>query len=130
MSKGRYNKYGVAPKEQRMSGGRSFASKGERDCWEMLKLMERAGEIDSIECQVTSHLTAGITHKTDFRYWDLKKGERVWAEYKGLVDQRWRDIKKLWKLYGPGRLKVFQGYGLRVFCTEEIIPDEIKVFLK
>lgn len=89
----------------------------------MLLLLERAGEIDTIECQVTSHLTAGINHKTDFKIWDLKLGEAVWVEYKGFEDQRWRDIKKLWKLYGPGRLRVYGGYGLRMKLIQEIIPD-------
>lgn len=88
----------------------------------MLKLLEKAGEIDTIECQVTSPLTAGISHKTDFKVFDLKLGEPVWIEYKGFVDQRWRDIKKLWMIYGPGRLKIYQGYGLRMTCIEEIIP--------
>ena len=92
-----------------------------------LKLLERAGEIDSIECQITTHLTAGITHKTDFKYFDNKLGEIVWGEYKGFEDQRWRDIRKLWKVYGPGRLKVFRGRGTRIFCQEEIIPDENSV---
>lgn len=119
----RPNKYNA----QRMHyAGRSFASKGERDCFCMLQLMERAGEIDSIECQVTSHLTAGITHKTDFKYWDLKRGETVWAEYKGMEDARWRIIRKLWHMHGPGRLRIYKGYGLRVTCTEEIIPDKVK----
>jgi hypothetical protein len=105
------------------SCGRSFASKGERDCFEMLKLLERAGKIDTIECQVTTPLTGGINHKTDFRYWDLKESEHVWVEYKGFIDQRWRDIKKLWRLFGPGRLKVYGGYGLKMKLMDEIIPE-------
>lgn len=93
----------------------------------MLLLMEKAGEINSIECQVTTPLAAGITHKTDFKCWDIKRKEPLWIEYKGFVDQRWRDIKKLWKHFGPGRLKVYSGYGLRMKLLEEIIPKgEIK----
>lgn len=114
------NKFGAICSKS--SGGRSFASKGERDCYEYFKLLERAGELDSIECQVTSQLTAGITHRTDFKYFDLKLGESIWAEYKGLEDQRWRDIKKLWKFYGPGRLRIYGGYGTRIRVTDEIIP--------
>lgn len=112
----------VAPKEQRMSDGRSFASKGERDCYEMLKLLVKDGVYRELECQVTTPLTAGITHKTDFKCWDVKRDEPLWVEYKGFVDQRWRDIQKLWKYYGPGRLKVYGGYGLRMKLLEEIIP--------
>lgn len=110
--------------------GRSFASKGERDCFEYLKMLERAGEVENIECQVTTKLTAGITHKTDFRCWDNLRNEPLWVEYKGFSDQRWRDIKKLWKIYGPGRLKVFGGYGLRMKLLDEIVPvgdnDELR----
>jgi hypothetical protein len=113
------NKYGAVSVQ---FAGRSFHSKGERDCYQMLLLMEKAGEIDSIECQVSTPLTAGITHKTDFKVWDLKLGETVWIEYKGFIDQRWRDIKKLWSVYGPGRLKVYGGYGLRMKLLDEIIP--------
>jgi hypothetical protein len=118
------NKYNAVRSES--PDGRSFHSKGERDCYEYLRLLERAGEIDSIESQVTTHLTAGITHKTDFKYWDNKLGETVWAEFKGMEDQRWRDIRKLWKCYGPGRLKVYKGRGTRIYCYEEIIPDGYK----
>ena len=120
----------VAPLAERQLLGRSFASKGERDCYAMLKLREKAGEIDSIECQVTTQLTAGLTHKTDFKYWDLKRGETIWCEYKGFVDQRWRDIKKLWKFYGPGPLRVYCGYGLRMRLLDEIIPDKCKTIPK
>lgn len=117
------NKYGAIRVQ---AHGRSFASKGERDCYQMLLLMEKAGEIDSIECQVTTHLTAGITHKTDFKVWDLKLGENVWVEYKGFECDRWRIIKKLWKEFGPGRLQVYKGYGLKMKMTDEIIPEKKK----
>jgi hypothetical protein len=114
------NKYHAKRSE---ADGRSFHSQAERDCYQYLKLLERAGEIDSIECQVTTPLTAGITHKTDFKYWDCKLGETVWGEYKGFEDQRWRDIRKLWKFYGPGRLRVYRGRGTRITLAEEIIPE-------
>jgi hypothetical protein len=104
--------------------GRSFHSQGERDCYVYLKLLERAGEIDSIECQVTTRFPIkGLTHKTDFKYFDLKLQETVWAEFKGMEDQRWRDIKKVWRYCGPGRLREYKGRGTRIFVSEEIIPD-------
>lgn len=114
------NKYNAKRAEY---DGRSFHSQGERDCYLYLKLLERGGEIDSIECQVSTHLTAGISHKTDFKYWDLKRGEMIWAEYKGFEDQRWRDIRKLWRHYGPGPLRVYKGRGTRITISEEIIPE-------
>lgn len=103
----------------------NFASQGERDCYHLLKLMERAGEIKDIECQVTTPLIAGITHKTDFRVWDNRLSEHVWYEYKGFEDQRWRDIRKLWSYCGPGILRVIKGRGLRMAVSEEILPENM-----
>jgi hypothetical protein len=109
--------------ERSEADGRSFHSKGERDCYLMLKLMVQAGEYRDIECQVSTQFPiAGLTHKTDFKVWDIKRNEPLWIEYKGFEDQRWRDIKKIWKHCGPGRLKVYKGYGLRMVLIEEIIP--------
>lgn len=119
-----YRPFKIAPKEERTTHGRSFASKGERDCFLYLKLLEKAGEYSQIECQVTSELTAGITHRTDFKVWDVKRNEALYIEYKGFTDQRWRDIRKLWKRFGPGRLKVYTGYGTRMKLIEEIIPEK------
>lgn len=105
------------------NGGYSFASQGERDCFLNLKLLEKAGEASEIECQVLVRLVGGINYRADFKFFDHHLDEVVWVEYKGLETQRWRDIKKLWKHCGPGRLRVYKGYGLRMKVTEEIIPD-------
>lgn len=118
----RANKYNAVRSEY---AGRSFASQGERDCFLLLKLYERAGEIKDIECQVNTPLIAGITHRTDFKYYDIKRDCPIWAEYKGFEDQRWRDIRKLWKHSGPGILRVYKGSGTRISCSEEIIPESI-----
>lgn len=104
---------------------RSFASKGERDCYQMFELMERAGEIDSIKCQVTTTLLPGLTHRTDFSYRDIQSNKTIWAEFKGFEDQRWRDIKKIWRFHGPGTLKVYKGSGLRICCVETIYPEQL-----
>lgn len=119
------NKYNAKRSEY---AGRSFASQGERDCYCYLKLLEKEGELKDLYCQVTTPLTAGITHKTDFKYFDVKLQEPVWAEYKGFEDQRWRDIRKLWKYYGPGVLRIYKGKGLRIYCTETIRPEKERAF--
>lgn len=119
-----HNKYNVAPKEERMSDGRSFHSKGERDLYEMLKLLVNEGTYRDLECQVlTKFPIKDLTHRTDFKVWDVKRNAPLWIEYKGFEDQRWRDIKKIWRFCGPGRLKVYKGYGLRMNLIEEIIPN-------
>lgn len=117
------NKYGAERAES--YDGRSFHSKGERDCYQMLKLLVQAGEYRDLECQVSTELLPGLKHRTDFKVWDLKREEPLWIEYKGMNDQRWRDIKKIWAVHGPGRLKVYTGYGLRMRLIDEIVPRGI-----
>ncbi len=106
--------------------GFSFPSQGERDCYQMLKFMQQAGEISKIELQVKSPLVAGISHRTDFRVFDKKLAESVYIEFKGHEDQHWKDIKKLWHVFGPGILRIYKGQGMRISMIEEILPDNLK----
>lgn len=112
------------------SFGRSFSSQGERDCFGYLTLLEKAGEIRDIECQVSVELTdARLRWVLDFKFFDLKLNETVWADFKGFETERWFTLKKLWPHYGPGRLRVFKGKGTRMFVAEEIVPkyrEELK----
>lgn len=104
--------------------GRTFDSKGERSCYDLLCLMEKAGEIRDIEQQVTVDLIAGIRYRADFRFWDIALGEFVLAEYKGMETEVWRLKRKLYKMFGPYRLRIFKGYGLKMSVVEEIIPSK------
>jgi hypothetical protein len=106
--------------------GRTFDSKGEKGCYDMLLLLEKAGEIRDIEQQVSIDLIAGIKYRADFRFWDLKLGQKVLGEYKGMETEVWRLKRKLYKVFGPHRLRVFKGYGLRISVVEEIIPETLK----
>jgi hypothetical protein len=102
--------------------GQSFDSKGEANCWDFLKLLEAAGEIRDIETQVTVDLVAGIRYRADYKFWDVKLGEVVLGDYKGFEDKVWMLKKKLYKVFGPHRLRVFKGHGLEITVTEEIVP--------
>lgn len=103
--------------------GRRFDSQGERDCFFYLRLLEKAGEIEIIQQQAQTYLTdAEIGYRADFLVRDLKICEDVWVEYKGFEQPEWLLKKKLWKYYGPGRLRIYKGRGLRIFLAEEIIP--------
>ncbi len=116
-----FNKFGA---KRASLDGRSFASQGERDCYSLLKLQEKAGEITLVSCQETVYLTlARIAYIADFRIRDLKTQEDIWIEYKGFETPEWRLKKRLWKFYGPGKLRVYKGSGLRMIVVEEIIPD-------
>ena len=91
------------------------------ECYQLLKLLERAGNIKITAVQTQTQITPEITHRTDFLVFDLRLGEPVWVEYKGFQTERWRIIKKLWKSHGPGLLRIYSGYGLKMHC-EEIRP--------
>jgi hypothetical protein len=99
--------------------GKSFPSKAEASHYGQLLLRLRAGEIMELECQPTVRLTdAGISYKPDFKYFE--NSLPVWCEVKGVITDRFRLIKKLWKFYGPGPLEIWIGGRL----SETIIPKE------
>lgn len=101
--------------------GRSFQSKGEASCFNMLELMERAGEISELRCQTQVYLTkAKIIYKPDFTWKDNKSGRYYWGEYKGFETPEWRIKRRLWQHYGPGPLVVYKQAGPRI-KTHEII---------
>lgn len=103
--------------------GHTFASKGEKGCYSMLKLMELAGEIKILSLQDKVYLThAKILYKPDFKIMDLVANKVVWVEFKGKETASWGIKRRLWKFYGPGPLRVFKATGSRLFLDEEIIP--------
>jgi hypothetical protein len=103
--------------------GRSFHSKLERSVYEMLKLRQRAKEIQDLECQVQVRLTdAQIGTKVDFAFTLRMTGERQFAEAKGFETERWLIIRKLWKHYGPAPLEIWTGTAAKPRVTEIIVP--------
>lgn len=99
--------------------GRSFASRGEANCFLYLQAMEQAGEIRDITCQQTVLLTdAKIRYIADFKFWDIKLDQWVWADFKGFETEVWNIKKRLWKFYGPGILRVYKGASMTL--AEEI----------
>ena len=102
-------------------GGRSFASKGEAGLYDYLFIKEKAREIFNLKCQVQVYLTeANILYKPDFSY--ESDGQVIYCEYKGFETAIWRIKRRLWEHYGPGKLEVYKGLGLRMFLVETIIP--------
>lgn len=103
--------------------GYSFASKFEAALFDQLKLFERAGEIRNLTCQDSVYLSdARILYKPDFTYWDVKLDQQAWAEAKGFETPVFAIKKRLWKFYGPGRLKIYKGNHKNIYLDEEIIP--------
>lgn len=101
--------------------GRSFDSQGEAGCFRFLQWLEKSGEIRDIETQQTIDLVANIRLKVDYTFFDEKLGEKVYGEYKGFETPEWLLKKKLWGVFGPGRLRIFYGTGPN-YKVEEIIP--------
>jgi hypothetical protein len=108
-----------------------FASKGEAALYDHLWLMEKAGRIRIEKLQDNIRLSeAKILYIADFKIYDLEIGEYIWIEFKGFESARWPMIKKLWKKFGPGKLKIYKGSyrrnGIRLFLTEVIEPETVK----
>ena len=102
--------------------GRSFHSGLERDTYEHLKLLERAGEIEDLKCQVHVLLTrAEIKSIIDFSWKNTKTGEIEYGEAKGFETEVWLLKKKLWKYYGPGKLTIFKGRVNKFISIAEVI---------
>lgn len=105
------------------SGG--FASKLEAAVHATLQLLERAGEIKSIQIQDHVRLSkAEILYIPDFRV-ELPDGAVEWHEAKGFETPEWKIKKRLWKAYGPGPLTVWKGSHAKPYIHERIVPDAV-----
>lgn len=110
------NKYGAVS-----SGG--FHSKLEHSVFQLLKLLEKAGEIEVLQTQDHIYLTAArIGYVPDFKCKNVQTGAVYWVEAKGFEAPRWPVIKKLWSFYGPGELHIYKGSYQKPYLDEVIIP--------
>lgn len=115
------NKYG---NKKISHAGYSFASKGEADLFDYLKLLEHQKELKDIQVQATVHLTEGrsqIRYIADFKVFSIKDNRDEWYEFKGFETPEWRLKRRLWMDFGPGPLKIYKKSG-RIFLFDEIFP--------
>lgn len=117
------------PKKHKYSAKRTevdgyvFPSQGHAQCYVMLKLMEKAGDIKILKLEDSVRLSdAKIVYIADFRLYDVKMKNEWWGEFKGFETPVWRIKRKLWAFYGPGPLRIYKASGNRVYLHEEIIP--------
>lgn len=104
--------------------GFTFGSKLEKSLYDLLRLMERAGEIKDLKCQDHVYLTRARYHCIpDFRAFEVRRGYHVWYEAKGFEQERFLITKKLWSVYGPGPLVIFKGDWSK---NKEIFPSDFK----
>jgi len=103
---------------------RSFQSKVERDRAIELCILQRAGIISELEFQPCLHITrANIQYTPDFKY--MEDGREVFEEVKGKDMYPWITIRKLWRVYGLGLLRVTRrGTRGHIVMIEEIYPKK------
>lgn len=118
------NKYGNKKVEH--EGGRSFGSQFEAALFSQLSLLEKAGELRNIQCQVHVRLLGrepDVVYIPDFSAEDRRLNwETVYFEAKGYETPEWRIKRRLWHHFGPGRLRVFKGSAKSFKMVEEIVP--------
>ena len=128
----RENKYHAERCED--SDGNKFDSKGERERWGALKLMQRAGVITDLELKpklVVLVPRAGdapqIGCRPDFAYRECHDGrdDFVYEDFKPRpMDRGERVLYKLWRHFGPAPLKITMRCGRNRFRTKECIPGK------
>lgn len=103
--------------------GKSFASRLESAVHDILLKQEADGEIRDIVLQPQVRMTkAKLGYKPDFSYVDVKTGETVWVEAKGVELPEWKRNERLWRFYGPGTLFIFKGTYRKPALHRVVVP--------
>lgn len=112
--------------------GRQFASKFEASVAGLWVIHQNAKLLQDMEFQVQVELTrAGIIYKPDFKAWNIgltdEKGRIVpegpiYGEAKGFKTPEWRIKRRLWTVYGPGPLFIYEGSAARPVLVEVLRP--------
>jgi hypothetical protein len=120
------NKYGI---KKVYDGAMRFDSGLEREFYKnYLRPMEMSGELKDLvrEPKVELDVDGEIfVYKPDFGAFNTNLKEPVFYETKGEATrrgERWRMIKKLWRVRGPGRLYVYLGSKESYRLLEVILP--------
>jgi hypothetical protein len=104
--------------------GMRFDSKLEKSVYDMLAMMERGGAISELQHHPgTVFLTpARVQMRPDFRFKEKGSDEYCFAEAKGFQTPEYRIKRRLWTVFGPGKLYVYEhSYG-GPKLLETIIP--------
>lgn len=112
------HKYGVAPKEQRTYSGVVYDSKAEGARAAELDLLVRVGDVPRYERQCEIALGPDFGTVVDFIVWT--RGGRHVEEVKGKETPRFRQVRRLWKKYGPMPMHILKrrGKGWKVEILE------------
>lgn len=107
--------------------GKTFGSKAEAQGYLYLKALEQHGEIQNIRTQVKIELLPGarnerVDYYVDFVVYDVASKEDQYIEIKGFETDKWKMKLKLWRHFGPGKLKVYKVAWNSLGLAEEVIP--------
>lgn len=95
------------------------SSRGEAMRCDVLHLLQRAGSISELVPMCASmEVVKGFKYKPDFRY--VENGVSIVEDFKGVVTQRFRDIKRLWPHHGQGVLRVSRLVGSKFVIEKDI----------
>ena len=122
------NKFGNHIIRDPVTGKKAYDSKLERHFHTYLKFKESNGEIKEVTQWPSVELLPGIRYKPDFKYQKVDTDETIWVDTKGVIGERYRIIRKLWGLFGPGTLhevtKKHGGWHTKVIKSKEYIINE------
>lgn len=103
--------------------GYSFDSKLETAVFDLLKLMEKAGEVRDIRVKPNVFLTRSrIRMIPDFGCFHIEMDRDVYVEAKGYATDVWAIKKKLFKHYGDRPLLIYAGTYKSPKFVEMIVP--------
>lgn len=97
-----------------------FPSQLEETHYADLLYREKAGLVRDVKRYPSIELMPGLRWKPDFGLYDLKLGQYVIEESKGVEGERFAVIKQVWRCIGPHLLRIYKGTTTRVSCVEEI----------
>lgn len=114
-----YNKYNA----ERTNG---FSSKLESAVYDILRLREKAREIEIIRCQPRVEMRNKAGRKwvciPDFLVLDLKTGKDLFIEAKGMTTDRFLATKWIWEECGPNPMEIWKGRYQKPYLDELLIP--------
>ncbi len=116
------NKFNAKRTTRPGRAGRSFASGLEALVFDHFYKLKLLGEVEEIVQQPRVFLTrAEISYHPDLAI-KPKGGALFWVEAKGVEGERWRIVRKLWTVYGPGKLEVWKAGKRGPVLYQSIIP--------
>jgi hypothetical protein len=114
------SKFNVSPPDQRRSFGRTYASKAEKEYADWCRACHSSGAFQLVLEQVSIWL--GVpenTYRPDF-FIIFADGSYEFVDVKGVETAAFKKTVRLWKAYGPCRLRVVKRKG-KGFATAYVV---------